>query len=461
MAQTTSEYRSGGLDERIPGLPACAACASRFGHGFSPNVKDIFSRFKLEAQIDRLSNADLLYLVTEKFSKIDLHPDKVSNADMGTIFEELIRKFAELSNETAGEHFTPREVIRLMVNLIFAEDDDVLSKPGVVRTIYDPTAGTGGMLSVAGEWVHKHNPKARLTVSGQELNDESYAICKADMLIKGQHVANIKPGDTLANDGHAHQVFDYMLSNPPFGVEWKQSEKAVRKEYEEQGFNDMYRRLDAVSLELDTLGLRHLAQQDVALRALTENKDTKDLKIFTSVLEPASFGERYHQHHASQLDALDQSSDAVRPDPPARYEFERLVKAYLSAPQHDSSDQHLLEAKFRALLACAPAVLQEVSLSPNLHLREIQKRAQQLPELAKLGVQATEALASGRAMSPEWLIHAGNGRGSLSTRAQKETAAGCYCARGQDSREPRRGRAASINQPAWAGLPCVLTALAD
>jgi type I restriction enzyme M protein len=209
-------------------------------NGFSPNVKDIFARFKLEAQIDRLANADLLYLVTEKFSKIDLHPDKVSNADMGTIFEELIRKFAELSNETAGEHFTPREVIRLMVNLIFAEDDDVLSKPGVVRTIYDPTAGTGGMLSVAGEWVHEHNPKARLTVSGQELNDESYAICKADMLIKGQDVANIKPGDTLANDGHAHQVFDYMLSNPPFGVEWKQSEKAVRKEYDEQGFNGRF-----------------------------------------------------------------------------------------------------------------------------------------------------------------------------------------------------------------------------
>ena len=217
-----------------------AANLAAYLHSFSPNVKDIFARFKLEAQIDRLANADLLYLVTEKFSKIDLHPDKVSNADMGTIFEELIRKFAELSNETAGEHFTPREVIRLMVNLIFAEDDDVLSKPGVVRTIYDPTAGTGGMLSVAGEWVHEHNPKARLTVSGQELNDESYAICKADMLIKGQDVANIKPGDTLANDGHAHQVFDYMLSNPPFGVEWKQSEKAVRKEYEEQGFNGRF-----------------------------------------------------------------------------------------------------------------------------------------------------------------------------------------------------------------------------
>jgi type I restriction enzyme M protein len=209
-------------------------------HSFSPNVKDIFGRFKLQAQIDRLAGANLLYLVTEKFSKIDLHPDKVSNADMGTIFEELIRKFAEQSNETAGDHFTPREVIRLMVNLIFAEDDDALSTPGVVRTIYDPTAGTGGMLSVAGEWIHEHNPQARLTVFGQELNDESYAICKADMLIKGQDVSNIKPGDTLAHDGHAHQVFDYMLSNPPFGVEWKQSEKAVRKEYEEQGYNGRF-----------------------------------------------------------------------------------------------------------------------------------------------------------------------------------------------------------------------------
>jgi type I restriction enzyme M protein len=209
-------------------------------HSFSPNVKDIFDRFEFQAQIDRLAKAELLYLVAEKFSNIDLHPRKVSNADMGTVFEELIRKFAELSNETAGEHFTPREVIRLMVNLIFAEDDEVLSKPGVVRTIYDPTAGTGGMLSVAGEWLHEHNPKARLTMFGQELNDEAYAICKADMLIKGQDVANIKPDDTLGNDGHAHQVFDYMLSNPPFGVEWKQSEKAVRREHEQQGCNGRF-----------------------------------------------------------------------------------------------------------------------------------------------------------------------------------------------------------------------------
>jgi type I restriction enzyme M protein len=151
---------------------------------FSPSVRDIFERFNFDTQIERLAKTGLLYQVTEKFARIDLHPEKVSNAAMGHVFEELIRKFAELSNETAGEHFTPREVIRLMVNLLFVEDDDALTKPGVVRTIYDPTAGTGGMLSVAGEHLAELNPEARLTMFGQELNDESYAICKADMLIK-------------------------------------------------------------------------------------------------------------------------------------------------------------------------------------------------------------------------------------------------------------------------------------
>jgi type I restriction enzyme M protein len=207
---------------------------------FSPNVRDIFERFDLYTQVDRLAKAKLLYQVTEKFINIDLHPDQVSNAQMGLVFEELIRKFAEISNETAGEHFTPREVIRLMVNLLFIEDDKALSKPGVVRTIYDPTAGTGGMLSIAGEYLAEHNPEARLTMSGQELNDESYAICKADMLIKGQDVANIIPGNTLSEDGHPHKKFDYMLSNPPFGVEWKKVEKEVRKEHETQGFDGRF-----------------------------------------------------------------------------------------------------------------------------------------------------------------------------------------------------------------------------
>lgn len=202
---------------------------------FSPAVRDIFESFEFHAQVDRLAKAGLLYQVTEKFAGVDLHPNVVNNHQMGLAFEELIRRFAELSNETAGEHFTPREVIRLMVNLLFVEDDAVLSKPGVVRTIYDPTAGTGGMLSVADEYLSTHNPDARLTMFGQELNPESYAICKADMLIKGQDVENIVFGNTLSDDGHAHRKFDYMLSNPPFGVEWKKVEKEVRKEHESQG----------------------------------------------------------------------------------------------------------------------------------------------------------------------------------------------------------------------------------
>ncbi|WP_284214403.1 type I restriction-modification system subunit M [Comamonas jiangduensis] len=207
---------------------------------FSPAVRDVFERFEFHIQVERLAKAGLLYQVSEKFAQIDLHPDRVSNMQMGLVFEELIRKFSEISNETAGEHFTPREVIRLMVNLIFIEDDDILSKPGVVRTVYDPTAGTGGMLSVAGEYLAEHNPQARLTVFGQELNPESYAICKADMLIKGQDVANIAFGNTLSDDGHATKHFDYMLSNPPFGVEWKKVEKEVRKEHEQQGYNGRF-----------------------------------------------------------------------------------------------------------------------------------------------------------------------------------------------------------------------------
>ena len=208
--------------------------------GFSPAVRDIFESFDFHTQIDRLAKAGLLYLVAEKFANIDLHPETVSNAQMGTVFEELIRKFAELSNETAGEHFTPRDAIRLMVNLLFVEDDDALTKPGVVRSLYDPTAGTGGMLSVAGEHLAGMNPDARLVMYGQELNAESYAICKADMLIKGQDIANIIFGNTLSNDGLLGKLFDYMLSNPPFGVEWKKIEKEIRQEFEQQGFNGRF-----------------------------------------------------------------------------------------------------------------------------------------------------------------------------------------------------------------------------
>lgn len=207
---------------------------------FSTPVRDIFERFEFHAQIDRLQKARLLYLVAERFAQVDLHPDAVSNAQMGLVFEELIRRFAELSNETAGEHFTPREVIRLMVNLLFIEDDEALTRPGVVRSLYDPTAGTGGMLSVAEDHLRALNPAARLVIHGQELNPESYAICKADMLIKGQDIANIVFGNTLSADGMPGKRFDYMLSNPPFGVEWKKIERDVRKEAEEQGYGGRF-----------------------------------------------------------------------------------------------------------------------------------------------------------------------------------------------------------------------------
>ena len=207
---------------------------------FSPAVRDIFESFEFHTQIDKLAKSGLLYMVTEKFASIDLHPDKIGNHDMGAVFEELIRKFAELSNETAGEHFTPREVIRLMVNLLFIEDDAMLTLPGVVRSMYDPAVGTGGMPSVAGEHLAQLNPDARLVMYGQELNPESYAICKADMLIKGQDIANIVFGNTLSNDGLRDLLFDYALSNPPFGVEWKKIEALIRKEYEQMGYNGRF-----------------------------------------------------------------------------------------------------------------------------------------------------------------------------------------------------------------------------
>jgi type I restriction enzyme M protein len=212
----------------------------KYIEGFSAEVCDIFERFEFANQVDRLAKAKLLFLVTEKFAGVDLHPEAVSNSQMGLVFEELIRKFAEASNETAGDHFTPREVIRLMVNLLFVEDDEALSKPGVIRTIYDPTAGTGGMLSVAEEHLTAQNHAAKVTLFGQELNPESYAICKADMLIKGQDVFNIAFGNTLSEDGHPGRTFDYMLANPPFGVEWKKVEKEVRREHEQQGFNGRF-----------------------------------------------------------------------------------------------------------------------------------------------------------------------------------------------------------------------------
>ncbi|WP_439835961.1 type I restriction-modification system subunit M [Aeromonas caviae] len=199
--------------------------------GFSREAFEVFEHFNFAASIDLLEDADLLYKVVRNFANVDLSPETVDNYHMGLVFEELIRKFAESSNETAGEHFTPRDIVRLTTSLVFAADDEALTTAGVVRTIYDPTAGTGGFLSCGMEYLHELNPAARLATFGQELNPESFAICKADMLIKGQDISNIKLGNTLSDDQLPLEKFDYCLSNPPFGVDWKKVEKQVRDEH--------------------------------------------------------------------------------------------------------------------------------------------------------------------------------------------------------------------------------------
>lgn len=217
-----------------------AANLRNFINGFSSSAREIIDKFEFDNQIKKLDEADLLFKVVERFATIDLHPTAVSNMQMGYVFEELIRKFAEISNETAGEHFTPREVIRLMVNILFINEQDIFTKEGIIKTLYDPACGTGGMLSVAEEFVKELNSEAELKVFGQELNPESYAICKSDMLIKGQDPANIKFGNSFSQDGLPSMKFDYLLSNPPFGVEWKKVQKVIEDEHEELGFGGRF-----------------------------------------------------------------------------------------------------------------------------------------------------------------------------------------------------------------------------
>lgn len=207
---------------------------------FSTDAREIFEHFKFDEFVGLLDDANLLFKVVKKFATTDLSPSKVSNHEMGLIFEELIRRFAESSNETAGEHFTPRDIVRLTTSLVFMEDDEALTQDGIIRTIYDPTAGTGGFLSSGMEYVHELNPKAVMRAFGQELNPESYAICKADMLIKGQDVSRIKLGNTLSNDQLPTEQFDYMLSNPPFGVDWKKIEGEIKDEHTLKGFDGRF-----------------------------------------------------------------------------------------------------------------------------------------------------------------------------------------------------------------------------
>jgi len=212
----------------------------RYILGFDQGTKDVIAKFEFEGQIRRLERSNLPYKVVSKFCDIDLHPDRVSNMEMGYVYEELIRRFSELSNETAGEHFTPREVIRLMVNLLFANDRNLLTKQGAIATLYDPACGTGGMLSVAEDYLRDLNPGARLRVYGQELNAETYAVCRSDMMLKGQDASNILFGNSFSEDGLPDSTFDYMLANPPFGVEWKKVEEPIREEHEKQGYKGRF-----------------------------------------------------------------------------------------------------------------------------------------------------------------------------------------------------------------------------
>ena len=223
-----------------------AANLRNYINGFSASAREIMEYFNFDDQIDRMDDpmADILFRVVKSFQEIDLTPDRDNmdqdSMEMGYIFEDLIRRFSEQSNETAGEHFTPREVIRLMVNVLFIEDRDILTREGIVKTMYDPACGTGGMLSVGEQYVNELNTQADLKVFGQEINPESYAICKSDMLIKGQNPTNIKFGNTFTVDGLETEKFDYMLSNPPFGVDWKKAQNTIKAEHEKKGMSGRF-----------------------------------------------------------------------------------------------------------------------------------------------------------------------------------------------------------------------------
>lgn len=211
-------------------------------NGFSENVQDIIEKFKFDGHITTMANKGILYIVIKEFTspKANLHPDVISNLEMGYIFEEIIRRFSESHNEDAGQHYTPREVIRLMVNILFHDDNDILSGNNVAKTIYDPACGTGGMLSVSEEYLHELNAATELLAFGQELNDQTFAICKADMLIKGNDANFIKDGNTLSDDQFEGQKFDYIISNPPFGREWKNEKTKVEAEAK-RGFAGRFR----------------------------------------------------------------------------------------------------------------------------------------------------------------------------------------------------------------------------
>ncbi|HOV80495.1 MAG TPA: class I SAM-dependent DNA methyltransferase [Bacillota bacterium] len=223
------------FERLLDDAPNLAANLRAYINNFSDNMREVLEKFDFDNTITKLDDAGLLFLVLERFKNIDLHPDRVSNLEMGYIFEELIRKFNEALNENPGEHFTPREVIRLMVNLLLARDAEALSRNHIVRTVYDPCAGSGGMLTIAKERILEINPHADVHLFGQEVNPETFAVCKSDLYMKspdGRDAENIKFGSTLSSDRHRDKSFDYLLTNPPFGKEWKMDQAAVEAEHE-------------------------------------------------------------------------------------------------------------------------------------------------------------------------------------------------------------------------------------
>jgi hypothetical protein len=246
-----SEFTFGKLLDDSDGI---ASNLRTYINGFSPRARDIFDKFEFDNEIAKLDENNRLYAIIKDFCRadIDLSPAKLSNFDMGRVFEELVRKFNEQANQEAGDHFTPREVVRLMVNLVFCDEQDVFKK-GIYRTVYDPTAGTGGMLSVAEEYIIKQNAEVNLELFGQEYNPESYAICCSDLLIKDEPIDNLIYGDTLGlknakiksnnftpHDGHPRKQFHYMFANPPFGVEWKLEKDFIDDKYESLGFDGRF-----------------------------------------------------------------------------------------------------------------------------------------------------------------------------------------------------------------------------
>lgn len=237
-------------------------------NGFSENVRNIIERFKFDNHISYMAEKNLLYIVLKEFTdpKADMHPDKLSNLEMGYIFEEIIRRFSEAHNEDAGQHYTPREVIELMVNILFTEDSELLAGGAVAKTLYDPACGTGGMLTVAEDHLGRLNNNARLICFGQEINPQTYAICKSDILIKGANADYIKEGNTLSDDMFQDDKFDYILSNPPFGREWKNEKTAVEKE-QKKGFAGRF------GPGIPAIGD---SQMLFLLTAISKMKDTKD-----------------------------------------------------------------------------------------------------------------------------------------------------------------------------------------